>query len=75
MDVPGYYVGMSRYHEARHTITLRGGKIERDGKPVKVTRISDSMIRIGCTKVEIDVLRRLIYLANESERVLQDGAE
>ncbi len=57
-----------------HKITANGlGEVLRDGIKVKISRVSDTEIRIGCTVVEIAALHCLLKLTVENQ-TLQEGA-
>ena len=52
-----------------------GGKIYRDNRPVKITRISFNEIKVGCTIITIAALKELLRLAEYDEKIIQDGDE
>lgn len=65
--------GSSYRREIPHKITVDGlRQIRRDGTIVRVERVSDTEIKVGCTVVEIDALKRLLQMADT--KILQEGA-
>lgn len=48
------------------------GLITRDGIPVKITRVDNNTLKIGCTTVTVVVLKKLIQLQDRID-ILQDG--
>jgi hypothetical protein len=70
--------GFSSYKRPRptvdHRISVAANVVLRDGKAVKITRINDEEIKVGCTVVTVEALNRILHLVHHQNN-LQDGAE
>jgi hypothetical protein len=61
-------------YQTDHIISLDGNTVLRDGWAVKIARLDSETIKIGCTVVSISALRRILNLAEETPKLLQEGS-